>query len=205
MDGPRKYIAVAGNIGAGKSTLVDFLRYRFDLTPFFEPNEHNPFIERFYGDMKRWAFHSQVFFLTHKFKIHRELATHSGTVVQDRTIYEDAEIFAEHLYRSRRMTRSEYETYRELYEGIIQTLRPPDLMIYLRAEVRTVKKRIRLRGRPEEQSLPRNYLSRLHTLYEEWFARYDLGPTLVIPVDSLDYIQDMVHRLEIIETIERYL
>ena len=97
MAGPRKYIAVAGNIGAGKSTLVDFLRYRFDLTPFYEPNVDNPFLTDFYGDMKRWAFHSQMYFLAHKFRLHQELTDHSGTVVQDRTIYEDAEIFAEPL------------------------------------------------------------------------------------------------------------
>ena len=102
MAGPRKYIAVAGNIGAGKSTLVDFLQYRFDLTPFAEPNADNPFLPSFYSDMKRWAFHSQMFFLAHKFKIHQDLSDHPGTVVQDRTIYEDAEIFAENLYRSKK-------------------------------------------------------------------------------------------------------
>ena len=106
MAGPRKYIAVAGNIGAGKSTLVDFLGYKFDLTPFHEPNADNPFLTPFYGDMKQWAFHSQMFFLAHKFRLHRELSDHPGTVVQDRTIYEDAEIFARNLYRSRRMTKS---------------------------------------------------------------------------------------------------
>ena len=205
MSGPRKYIAVAGNIGAGKSTLVDFLRYRFDLTPFHEPNAENPFLKKFYGDMKRWAFPSQMYFLAHKFRLHQELTDHPGTVVQDRTIYEDAEIFAENLYRSRRMSRDEYQTYRDMYASIVKTLRPPDLMIYLRAEVRTVRKRIRLRGRPEEQDIPLRYIRRLHTLYEEWFERYSRSPTLVIQVDKLDYIQDMVDRIEIIKTIERYL
>ena len=114
MSGPRKYIAVAGNIGAGKSTLVDFLRYRFDLTPFHEPNAENPFLKKFYGDMKRWAFPSQMYFLAHKFRLHQELTDNPGTVVQDRTIYEDAEIFAENLYRSRRMSKDEYQTYRDM-------------------------------------------------------------------------------------------
>lgn len=205
MDGPRKYIAVAGNIGAGKSTLVDFLRYKFDLTPFYEPNAENPFLTPFYSDMKRWAFHSQIYFLSHKFRLHQELSGHPGAVVQDRTIYEDAEIFAEYLYQSRRMSKGEYDTYRSLYEGIVQMLRPPDLMIYLRAEPKTVRKRIRLRGRPEEQQLPRTYIPRLHALYESWFERYDRSPTLVIQVDKLDYIQDLVARLEIIETIRQYL
>jgi deoxyadenosine/deoxycytidine kinase len=205
MAGPRKYIAIAGNIGAGKSTLVDFLRYRFQLTPFFEPNADNPFLVPFYGDMERWAFHSQIFFLTHKFRLHQQLTDHPGTVVQDRTIYEDAEVFAENLFRTKKMSRQEYETYRSLYEAIVRTLRPPDLMIYLRATVRTVRRRIKLRGRPEEQGLPLAYLRRLHGLYEDWFTRYDRSPTLVIEVDRLDYIQDLVDRIEVIRTIERYL
>lgn len=205
MAGPRKYIAVAGNIGAGKSTLVDFLRYRFDLTPFHEPNADNPFLKDFYADMKRWAFPSQMYFLAHKFRLHQELTDHPGTVVQDRTIYEDAEIFAENLHRSRKMSNKEYQTYRDMYAAIVRTLRPPDLMIYLRAEVRTVRKRIRLRGRPEEQDIPLRYIRRLHTLYEEWFERYDRSPTLVIQIDKLDYIQDMVDRIEVIKTIEKYL
>jgi len=204
-DGPRKYIAIAGNIGAGKSTLTDFLQYRFGLTPFHEPNAENPFLTPFYSDMKRWAFHSQIYFLTHKFRLHQELTDHPGTVVQDRTIYEDAEVFAENLYRSRKMTDSEYAAYRSLYDAITRTLRPPDLMIYLRAQVRTVRKRIKFRGRPEEQAIPLRYIKKLHTLYEEWFDRYDRSPTLVIEVDRLDYIQDLVDRLEIIKTIEKYL
>lgn len=205
MAGPRKYIAVAGNIGAGKSTLVEFLRYRFGLTPFFEPNAENPFLPAFYEDMKRWAFHSQIFFLTHKFRLHQALTDHPGTVVQDRTIYEDAEVFAELLFRMKKLTREEHAAYRSLYEAIIRTLRPPDLMIYLRATVRTVRRRIKLRGRPEEQALPLSYIRRLHELYEDWFTRYDRSPTLVIEVDRLDYIQDLVDRIEVIRTIERYL
>ncbi len=205
MSGPRKYIAVAGNIGAGKSTLVDFLRYRFDLTPFYEPNADNPFLADFYTDMSRWAFHSQIYFLAHKFRLHQELSDHPGTVVQDRTIYEDAEIFAKNLLRTKRMSAAEYNTYRDMYEAIINTLRPPDLMIYLRAEVRTVRRRIRLRGRPDEQNIPLKYIRGLHRLYEEWFESYDRSPTLVIQVDKLDYIQDMVDRIEIIKTIETYL
>ncbi|MEE2787542.1 MAG: deoxynucleoside kinase [Myxococcota bacterium] len=205
MTGPRKYIAVAGNIGAGKSTLVDFLQYRFNLTPFHEPNADNPFLTDFYGDMRRWAFHSQMFFLAHKFRLHQELSDHPGTVVQDRTIYEDAEIFARNLFLSRRMKKAEYETYCNMYASIVKTLRPPDLMIYLRASVRTVRKRIKLRGRPEEQNVSLRYIQRLHALYEEWFTNYQRSPTLVIQVDKLDYIQDLVARIEIIKTIEAYL
>ncbi len=205
MSGPRKYIAVAGNIGAGKSTLVDFLRYRFDLTPFHEPNDENPFIQAFYADMKRWSFHSQMFFLTHKFRLHQELSDSPDAVVQDRTIYEDAEIFAKNLHRCGYMTDDEFALYNALYNAIVKTLRPPDLMIYLRASVRTVRNRIRHRGRPEEQDMPLAYVRRLHELYEEWFAHYDRSPTLVLQVDRLDYIQDLVDRLDVIQTIEKYL
>ncbi|MBU1429151.1 deoxynucleoside kinase [Myxococcota bacterium] len=192
-------------MGAGKSTLVRFLEAHFGLTPFHEPNEANPFLSLFYEDMSRWAFHSQIFFLTHKFRLHQELTHHPGTVVQDRTIYEDAEIFAENLYRSGLMTEDEHETYREMYEAIVQTLRPPDLMIYLRAEVKTVRRRIRYRGRPEEKNLPLKYVQRLHALYEEWFDRYDRSPTLVIQVDRLDYIQDLEAHIELTRQIAAYL
>ncbi len=205
MAGPRKYVAIAGNIGAGKSTLTDFLHYQYGLTPFHEPNADNPFLTDFYGDMRRWAFHSQIFFLTHKFRLHQELADHPGTVVQDRTIYEDAEVFAENLYRTKLMSDAEYAAYRDLYRAIVRTLRPPDLMIYLRAEVRTVRRRIRYRGRPEEQAIPLKYIKRLHALYEDWFGRYDRSPTLVVQVDKLDYIQDLVARIDLMRTIETFL
>ncbi len=205
MAGPRKYIAIAGNIGAGKSTLTDFLRFQYGLTPFHEPNADNPFLTPFYGDMERWSFHSQIFFLTHKFRLHQELSDHPGTVVQDRTIYEDAEVFAANLHRSRLMSDEEYDAYCKLYEAIVRTLRPPDLMIYLRASVRTVRRRIKFRGRPEEQDLPLRYIKRLHSLYEDWFERYERSPTVVIEVDKLDYIQDLVARLDLMKTIEAHL
>ncbi len=203
----RKYIAVAGNMGAGKSTLVNFLCHQYKLKPFFEPNEENPYLKDFYKDMRRWAFHSQMYFLSAKFRVHQELeqARSKKTVVQDRTIYEDAEIFAENLYRSRRISKRDYATYRRLYESITHSLRPPDLMIYLRATVRTVRKRIKLRGRPEEQQVPLSYVRRLNALYEEWFGRYDLSRTLILETDRMDYITDLVDRIDLMREIERYL
>lgn len=203
--GPRRFIAVAGNIGAGKSTLVAFLSRQYEVTPYYEPNETNPYLEDFYGDMKRWAFHSQLYFLTTKFRIHQSLSGVPHAVIQDRTIYEDAEIFAENLYRQRKMTRRDYETYRALYEAIIKELRPPNLMIYLRCGLKTLRRRIKLRGRPEEQDIPRSYLLRLHELYEQWFERYDLSETLVIDTDELDYLEDLVHRIDLFERIETAL
>jgi deoxyadenosine/deoxycytidine kinase len=204
-----RFIAVAGNMGAGKSTLVEFLERRFKVRPFYEPNESNPYLADFYGDMPRWAFQSQAYFLTAKFRIHQQihkcLADDGGTFVQDRTIYEDAEVFAENLYRSRVLPERDYQTYRALYETIVESLPPPDLLIYLRCSVRAVRHRIRLRGRPEEQEVPLAYVRRLHQLYEEWFARYDHSPTLVIDSDRLDYVTDLVHRIDLTRTIERFI
>jgi len=197
-----RFIAVAGNMGAGKSTLVEFLEKRFGIRPFYEPNEANPYLKDFYTDMRRWAFQSQVYFLTSKFGIHQQIVASRETVVQDRTIYEDAEIFAENLYRSRILPKRDYLTYRELYENIVASLPAPDLLIYLRCSVRSVRKRIRLRGRPEEQSINPNYLKRLHSLYEDWFDRYDRSATLVVDTEQVDYVHDMVHRLDLIEKIE---
>jgi deoxyadenosine/deoxycytidine kinase len=203
--GPRRFIAVAGNIGVGKSTLVEFLSRHYGLKPYFEPNDTNPYLEDFYADMPRWAFHSQLYFLASKYRIHQSLSAVDVPVIQDRTIYEDAEIFAENLFRQRKMTRRDHETYRAMYEAIIRELRPPSLMIYLRCGMRTLNRRIRLRGRPSEQNIPRSYLVRLQALYEDWFRRYDLSETLVIDTDQLDYLEDLVHRIDLFERIERAL
>lgn len=203
--GPRRFIAIAGNMGVGKSTLVEFLSRQYGCRPYFEPNETNPYLQDFYRDMRQWAFHSQLYFLTTKFRIHQELSASEEAVIQDRTIYEDAEIFAENLYRQKKMSRRDYETYRALYEAIIRELRPPSLMIYLRCGMRTLRKRIELRGRPEEQRIPTSYLTRLQALYEAWFQRYDLSETLVIDTDELDYLQDLVDRLDLFRRIEAAL
>lgn len=201
----RRYIAVAGNIGAGKTELVDFLCRKFGLEPFFEPNDENPYLESFYADMKKWAFHSQLYFLTHKFRLHRELMSHPTAVVQDRTIYEDAEIFARHLYESKLLDKRDYQTYRQLYSAICETLRPPDVMIFLSCPVRTLRQRIRRRGRAMEQDLPRGYLERLDKLYRRWRQDYELSPVIDLDTGKLDYLSDLVDRLDVMGQIERYL
>lgn len=201
----RKFIAIAGNIGAGKTELTEFLCRRYGLKPFYEPNDRNPYLADFYADMGTWAYRSQLFFLTHKFRLHLALQDEPGAVIQDRTIYEDAEIFARNLYRQRLIEKRDFETYWELYQSIRRALRPPDLMIELRCPVRTLRQRIRARGRSFEQAIPAGYLRRLNRLYEDWFARYDLSPVLILETDKLDYLTDLVDRVDLFERIERHL
>ena len=203
--GPKKFIAIAGNIGAGKTELTSFLCKKYGLTPFFEPNDQNPYLADFYRDMKTWAFRSQIFFLTHKFRLHRRLQQSAAAVVQDRTLYEDAEIFARHLHRQHFIDRRDFATYWELYQSIAESLAPPDLMIYLQCSVKTLKERIRLRGRRIEHEIPSTYLRRLNILYDEWLRSYSMSPVLVLSTDKLDYLTDLVDRVDLFHKIEKYL
>ncbi|AWV90723.1 deoxynucleoside kinase [Bradymonas sediminis] len=202
---PRRYIAVAGSIGAGKSSIVEFLSQHFDVQPFFEPNEDNPYLEDFYEDMERWSFHSQLYFLGAKFKLHKELDASPQNVIQDRTIWEDAEIFAQNLYQQGQMSARDWQTYRNLYESVQGEIRAPDVMIYLRCPVKTVRQRIAMRGREMEQNIPTEYLNRLHKLYENWIDAYDLSPLVILPTDKLDYVTNLVDYHEIVTVIEKYL
>ena len=201
----RKFIAIAGNIGAGKSSLLEFLTSTYDVVPFYEPNDANPYLADFYGDMRRWAFQSQLFFLSNKFRIHQQADRTPGVVIQDRTIFEDAEIFATALHQMRKIDRRDWQTYWAFYQSILQVIQPPDLMIYLRCPIRTLRKRIRLRGRAMEQAIPLSYLKRLERLYEDWIARYDMGDVLVLNTDRLDYVSDLVDRQDVRERIEKLL
>jgi deoxyadenosine/deoxycytidine kinase len=201
----KKYIVVAGNIGAGKSSLVEFLCRNYPIKPFYEPNDVNPYLDLFYKNMKAWAFHSQIHFLSHKFRIHQELARETQTVLQDRSIYEDAEIFATHLFRQKILSKRDFETYMELYRTILKSLPLPDLLIYLKCSVRTVKKRIKQRGRESEQSIPTPYLSRLNRLYGEWIGRYELSPVVEISTEKMDYLTDLVDRIDLLERVEKLL
>jgi deoxyadenosine/deoxycytidine kinase len=200
-----KYIAVAGNMGSGKSSLTDFLCRHFKLKPFFEPNEINPYLAHFYKDMKRWAFHSQMHFLTHKFRIHQELDRHPGTVVQDRTIYEDAEVFATNLYKIGYMSKEEFGTYKDLYATMLNAINPPDIMIYLECPIRTLKKRIIKRGRAMEKSVPDEYLMKLEKLYRNWVSKYDGSPLVTFSTEKTDYLSDFICRHDLLNTIEKYL
>ena len=202
---PRKTIAIAGNIGSGKSSLVEFLTRTYGIQPFYEPNDENPYLPDFYQDMNRWAFHSQLYFLSNKFRMHQQLEQMPGVVVLDRTIYEDAEIFATALHNMRHFTGRDWDTYWSFYKIILDAIRPPDLMIYLRCSMRTLRKRIRLRGRAMEKDIPLSYLKRLEALYEQWLASYPYGEVLVLDSGKLDYINDMVDCLEVMERVEALL
>ncbi len=201
----RRSIAIAGNIGAGKSTLVEFLSRTYGIAPFYEPSEDNPYLPDFYRDMDRWAFHSQIYFLAHKFRLHQELDRMPGVVVLDRTIFEDAEIFATALRNMKHIDDRDWQTYLDLYHAILDAIRPPDLMIYLRCSMRTLRKRIRLRGREMEKDVPLAYLKRLERLYERWIESYDMSDKLILETDRLDYTQDLVYRLDVMQRIEAVL
>jgi deoxyadenosine/deoxycytidine kinase len=203
--GGHRYIAVAGNMGAGKSTLVQFLTQQFGGEAFYEPVDTNPYFGKFFKDMRKWAFHSQIYFLTHKFKIHQEIQKRTGLVVIDRSIYEDAEIFAAMLFRARKMSKDDFKLYWDLYQAMCQSLRPPDLLIYLSCSMKNLKKRIKERGRKEEKHVPDGHLRRLQRAYDDWVKRVDFCEVLHIKTDELDYIGDLVHRANVIERLSLYL
>ena len=200
-----KFIAVAGNIGVGKTSLVRFLTTEYRFQPVYEPFADNPYLDDFYEDMKGWSFHSQVWFLAHKYRLHRQLERTPGTLVQDRTIYEDAQIFATHLRRSKKMSERDFQTYLELYEAMRASLRPPDLMIYLRCSVRAIRKRIKQRGRPSEQAIPAAYLRQLNTLYEQWIDGWTASPLLIWDSERMDYLEDLVHQITFRRALEPFL
>jgi len=189
----KQFIAVAGNVGVGKSTLTRMLANRLDWEPFFEAVDDNPYLADFYSDMKAWSFHSQIFFLTRRLRHHRLLLDHPKSVVQDRSVYEDAEIFARNLHQQGNMTDRDYRSYRELYEVLTQFLPPPDMVIYLKASAATLQNRIRMRGREFEQDIDPAYLLRLNELYEDWIARFKLSPVLIVPADDLDFVANGSH------------
>jgi deoxyadenosine/deoxycytidine kinase len=201
----RRFIAIAGNIGAGKSSLLEFLTASYDVAPFYEPNDANPYLEDFYKDMRRWAFHSQLFFLSNKFRIHQQADRTPGVVIQDRTIFEDAEIFATALHQMRKIDKRDWQTYWSFYQSILDAIQPPDLMIYLRCPVRTIRRRIKLRGRKMEQDIPLSYIKRLERLYEEWIDNYRLGEVLVLDSDRLDFVSDLIDRQDVRERVEKLM
>lgn len=196
------FITIAGNIGVGKSTLVKLLAERLGWEPVFEAVEENPYLSDFYQDMSRWSFHSQIFFLSRRLHQHYDLLQRHTAIIQDRSVYEDAEIFARNLAVQGLMSEREWATYYDLYQTLITLLRPPHLIIYLQAELPVLRKRIQQRGRDYEQSISDDYLTRLNILYDDWVTRFTLSPVLTINTNNLDYVQyedhlDLIwHRIE---------
>jgi deoxyadenosine/deoxycytidine kinase len=173
--------------------------------PFYEAVDDNPYLADFYKDMRTWSFHSQIFFLTRRLRHHRQLLDHPGSVVQDRSVYEDAEIFARNLYEQGNMTDRDYDSYHELYRVLTEFLPPPDVVVYLRASVDTLLERIRKRGREFEQDIAPAYLGQLNGLYEDWLDRFTLSPVLIVPSDELDFVANGGHLELIIAKINEKL
>ena len=189
----KHFVAIAGNVGAGKSSLVGLLADKLGWTPFYEAVDENPYLSDFYRDMRTWSFHSQVFFLSKRLRHHRRLLDHPSSVLQDRSVYEDAEIFAKNLYRQGNMDERDYGVYRELYEVLTLYLPPPDLVVYLQASMPTLRKRIAQRGREYERGISADYLGSLNELYEDWIAGFTLCPVLTVPSDDLDFVNHGAH------------
>ncbi len=182
------FVAVAGNIGAGKSSLTRLLAGRFGWKPYFESVDDNPYLSDFYGDMKRWSFHLQIYFLANRFKHHKRMTESDEPVIQDRSIYEDAEIFARNLHDIGKMDDRDYSNYVSLFEVMTDYLKSPNLMIYLRASIETLVQQISRRGRSFEQGIPREYLEQLNKHYENWISSYRRGPLLIVESDNLDFV-----------------
>lgn len=189
----KRFVAIAGNVGVGKSTLTDMLAQKLGWEPFFEAVDENPYLADFYADMQAWSFHSQIFFLSRRLRHHRRLLDYPDSVIQDRSVYEDAEIFAYNLYLQGDMAERDYQSYCDLYEVLTSFLPPPDLVVYLQASVPTLLRRISKRGRDYEQEISPDYLQRLNELYEEWVEGFTLCPVLTIPTDALDFVSNDAH------------
>ena len=198
------HIAVAGNIGSGKTTLTGLLAKHFNWKPHYEEVEHNPYLDSFYEDMQRWSFNIQIFFLNSRFRQVMDIRNSGKDVIQDRTIYEDAHIFAASLYSMGLMETRDYENYQSLFELMTKFLQPPDLLIYLRASVPTLIRQIAKRNRDYEQSIRLDYLSNLNDRYEEWISGYKDGKLLIIDMDNLD-VEKPEDLSVIIEKIEASL
>lgn len=192
------FITIAGNIGVGKSTLVQLLSDKLGWDPVYEAVDENPYLKDFYADMERWGFQSQIFFLSNRVRQHYELLQAKNSIIQDRSVYEDAEIFAQNLFKQGNMSERDWETYYDLYRTMTEVLTPPKLVVYLQASVETLQRQISARGRDYEQTIDPAYLADLNKLYEAWIGDFSLCPVLTINTDHLDYVQYADH-LEIIQ------
>ena len=200
-----KHIAIAGNIGSGKTTLTTLLSKHYDWEPHYEALDDNPYISDFYEDMPRWSFNLQIYFLNSRFNSLLRIAETSKTVVQDRTIFEDSKIFAPNLHSMGLMTTRDFETYESLFTSIKSMIQAPDLMVYLRGSIPTLVSRIQKRGREYEDSIRLDYLKRLNERYEAWITKYDEGPLLIIDVDDIDFESNPEDLGDVIKKIDAQL
>jgi hypothetical protein len=182
------FVGIAGNIGSGKSSLTRLLSERTGWSPCYESVDDNPYLNDFYADMPRWSFALQVYFLSHRFRSHKAIVEGRKSVILDRVIYEDAEIFARTLFDIGKMDERDYRNYEALYGVMTAYLRPPDLLVYLKASVPTLQRQIAARGRGMERSIQREYLERLNAKYGEWIGSYRLGKVLTVDVDTTDFV-----------------
>lgn len=197
-----KFIAIAGNIGAGKSSLTRLLSRHFDWESFFESVDDNPYLSDFYDDMRRWSFNLQIYFLSSRFRHHKKLIEDGKNFVQDRTIYEDVEIFAKNLHNMGLMSDRDFNNYEALFHEMTSYLRPPDLLVYLRAQVPTLVQQIQTRGRDYESTIRIEYLERLNRLYEDWIDEYP-HEKLIIDTDDIDFVNDQEDLGKVIELVEQ--
>ncbi len=195
------FVVVAGNIGSGKTTLTKKLSERLGWKPHYESVQDNPYLADFYKNMSRWSFPLQVYFLNHRFNTHKEIENLPASSIQDRSIYEDANIFARALYEKGDLDERDYNNYRQLFESMIQYLSPPTLMIFLRRSVPKLQERIKQRGRDYEQSIPVDYLTSLNTYYDQWYSSYSLGKSLVVDTDELDFLENEEHFNRLVKRI----
>ena len=200
----KKYIAIAGNIGAGKSSLTSLLGKNFGWKTYFESVEDNPYLSDFYEDMRRWSFNLQIYFLSSRFRHQKKLMEMENSLIQDRTIYEDVEIFAKNLHEMGLMSDRDYKNYCALFNEMVAYLQAPDLLIYLRAEVPTLVRQIQQRGRDYENTIRIEYLERLNSLYEDWISRYD-NEKLIVDTDNLDFVNDDEDLGKVISMVEQRL
>lgn len=203
-DSRNKYVAIAGNIGAGKSSLTKLLGKNFNWKPYYESVDDNPYLSDFYDDMRRWSFNLQIYFLSSRFRHQKEIQESELNLIQDRTIYEDVEIFAKNLFDMGLMTDRDYKNYKALFHEMVNYLRPPDLLIYLRAEVPTLVRQIQQRGRNYENTIRIEYLERLNGLYENWIERYE-HQKLIINTDDLDFVNNSEDLGKVITLVEQRL
>jgi deoxyadenosine/deoxycytidine kinase len=197
------HIAVVGNIGAGKTTLTELLAKNYGWEPLYEAVDNNPYLEDFYSDMKRWSFNLQIYFLNSRFRQIVDIQSSGQDVIQDRTIYEDAFIFAENLHDMGLMAGRDFENYNNIFENITSFIKPPDLLIYLKASVPTLVNNIQRRGREYEIGIRLDYLSKLNDKYQKWIDGYNLGKLLIIDKDNLDFANKTEDLASIIDKIER--